>query len=232
MLVCSYCGRHFKHDFESCPGCGSGSFKRINDIKEMVIEKPPKDGYKISTDSYEKEKKINKIIKYVFYGIVGFSIISSLPFIIIFLFMLVMILLSLVSIVEVEEIGGMIVFLLIFGIIIISDFIMCGGTYFLFKIVLDNQKKKIENDIIRVNKLAKEGMLIKNMPYELVESGNIIMGKPIYSIKVDFKFENGTVIPLISNPKFDGIDRDKNNSADLLIDKKDYSNYYIDFEIY
>ncbi len=232
MLVCSYCGRHFKHDYESCPGCGSGSFKRINDIKEMVIEKPPKDGYKISTDSYEKEKKINKIIKIVFYAIGGFTLVTALPFVGIFFVMLVIFLLGLLSIIEVEGLMAMIPIMLIFLLMSVVDIVSNAGMYFLFKIILDNKKIQIENEIVRVNKLAKEGMLIKNMPYELVESGNVIMGKPIYCIKVDFKFENGTIVPLTSNPKYDGVDRDTNNSADLLIDKNDYSNYYIDFEIY
>ena len=232
MLVCNYCGRHFKHEYESCPGCGSGNFKKINDIKEMVIEKAPSDGYHITIDSFEKEKKMHKIIKIILYVFLGTGLISSLLFIIPILIIIGIIIFSVLTtngIQEAEPLIPMILFLIIFLFIVVGS---NGGMIFLFKLLLDNQQERIDKDIVRVNKLAKEGMLIKNMPYELVESGNVIMGKPVYCIKVDFKFENGTVIPLTSNPKFDGVDRDKDNSADLLIDKNDYSNYYIDFEIY
>lgn len=232
MLVCSYCGRHFKHDYESCPGCGSGSFKKINDTVELVIDTPPKDGYHISTESYSKEKSNYKIIKIFLYIMMGIIFLSSLGILIpliIFILIGIMSLFGSIDIEGIENIIPVIIFLLLF---FVSDIIFGCGFLYLIKYLLDKQRDRADNNIVRVNKLAKEGMLIKNMPYELVESGNVIMGKPIYCIKINFKFENGTVLPLISNPKFDGVDMEKEKSVDLLIDKNDYKNYYIDYEIY
>ncbi len=92
-------------------------------------------------------------------------------------------------------------------------------------------KKNTNKEIERVKKLTKTGMLIKNLSYELVPSGTIINGVTVYCIKVLYD-NNGTEIPFVSNPKYSGKLEDINGTADLLVDPNDFSNYYIDFEIY
>ena len=82
MLVCSYCGRNFKNEYEVCPGCGSHTFKKISSINEMVIKKPPEGGYTIKTTSYEKSKNYTKILKWLGMAFIFFMIIFDLPFII------------------------------------------------------------------------------------------------------------------------------------------------------
>ena len=38
MLVCNYCGRNFKNDYNTCPGCGATTFKRISDLS--ILDNP------------------------------------------------------------------------------------------------------------------------------------------------------------------------------------------------
>ena len=92
-------------------------------------------------------------------------------------------------------------------------------------------KKKNLNNIERVKKLSKTGVLIKNMPYELKETGTIINGTPVYRIEVQYESKSGKMIPLSSEPKYNSVLGNENGTADLLIDPNDFSNYYIDFEI-
>ena len=54
---------------------------------------------------------------------------------------------------------------------------------------------------------------------------------PVYCIKVLYD-NNGTEVPFVSNPKYSGKLGDIDGTADLLVDPNDFSNYYIDFEIY
>ena len=70
------------------------------------------------------------------------------------------------------------------------------------------------------------------MPYQLVSSGTVINGKPIYCMQVEYENASGEKIPLQSEAKYNNKLSDKDGTADLLIDPDDYSNYYIDVEIY
>jgi len=65
MLVCNYCGRNLKNDYNTCPGCGSTFFQRISDFGEKVIKKPPEGGYIINVDNYEKSKKFANIFMWI-----------------------------------------------------------------------------------------------------------------------------------------------------------------------
>ena len=80
MLVCNYCGRNLKNDYNTCPGCGSTIFQRISDFGEKVIKKPPEGGYIINVDNYEKSKKIANIFMWIGWGSLIFIIIFDLPF--------------------------------------------------------------------------------------------------------------------------------------------------------
>ena len=93
------------------------------------------------------------------------------------------------------------------------------------------KKKKANSDLERVKYLSEKGMLIKNIPYEIVPSNVYINGNPVCCLKIIYKSATGTEIPLISDQKFNGIYPDKDGTCDLLIDSNDYSNYFIDFEI-
>jgi len=93
-------------------------------------------------------------------------------------------------------------------------------------------KKKAQENILRVKKLAMEGFLVKNMPYKLVSSGTVINNQLIYCIQVEYENPSGQKISLQSEPRYNNKLSDKNGTVDLLIDPNDYSNYYIDLEIY
>lgn len=105
----------------------------------------------------------------------------------------------------------------IFGICIII-----GG------IIYKNNNKK---NIRRVEKLSKKGLLVKGLKYEVVNTGTMVMGKYYKCIKINYKNSCGVEIPPYSETKYD-IDIKKYKTVDLLIDPDDYSNYFIDYEIY
>ena len=215
MLVCCYCGRNFKNEYDVCPGCGSHTFKKVVSSNNIVIKSPPVNGYNIEIDSYEKSKKLTNIFKWVGLIIVIIMPIFDLPFII-----------SGISLLD-EDYSFGIQFILV-PLVISLIFIIIGIG---FIVVAFKVKKNTNREIERVKKLAQTGILIKNLSYELVPSGTIINGVPVYCIKVLYD-NNGTEVPFVSNPKYSGKLGDIDGTADLLVDPNDFSNYYIDFEIY
>lgn len=110
------------------------------------------------------------------------------------------------------------------------DLVIIGIGVLLFSIGF-NGVRKANSDLERVMVLSQRGILIKNIPYEIVLSNVYINGNPICCLKIIYKSATGTEIPLISDQKFNGIYPDKDGTCDLLIDSNDYSNYFIDFEI-
>jgi hypothetical protein len=216
MLVCNYCGRNLKNEYETCPGCGSSSFKKVSMKEQYAINTPPKDGYKINTDSYEKLIKLSRFLFWFGMFFVIFPLLIELPFIFVGK-----------EISEVDNHFGLNTIL--FSVISISIFLIIGLSLVIVGI---KQKRKAKKNIDRVNKLAHSGILIKNIPYKLVDSNMIINGEKIYCIKVEYECEVDHKIPLLSDPKYSGIIDEEDNTADLLIDPNDNTNYYIDFEIY
>ncbi len=216
MLVCNYCGRNFKNEFNTCPGCGSTTFNRVSDFGEKVIKKPPEGGYVINVDNFEKSKKMANIVKWIGWGLLIFMITFDLPFLL----------------------GGILAGQedLLFGLTFSITSLVVTIPFVIISIVLisisKSMKKKAQENILRVKKLAKEGVLVKNMPYKLVSSGTVINNQPIYCIQVEYENSSGQKIPLKSEPRYNNKLSNKNGTVDLLIDPDDYSNYYIDLEIY
>ena len=216
MQICNYCGRNLKKEYDTCPGCGSTSFKKTNDFGEKVIKTPPKGGYVISTNNYQKSDNIGKIVICVSLIFLVFSVLFDIPFIL----------------------GGLlagqddVLFGLTFSLTSLATTIPFIIISVVAIIIGKNIRKKAKNNIKRVQKLAKEGILVKNMPYELVSSGTVINGQTVYCIKVEYENASNQKIPLTSEAKYDNKIANKNGTADLLIDPNDYSNYFIDIEIY
>ena len=190
MHICNYCKRVLKEDYEKCPGCGNTDFSNKAFLGEVVIDTPPKDGYKINIDNYKKAIKNARIV-----------ILSGILFLIIF---------------------DIICFPFIFFTTLIGIGIIYVGHIY--------KKNSIEN-IKRVEKLCKKGLLVKGLKYKLVNTGTMFMGKYYKCFMVNYKNSAGVEIPLYSETKFD-VDKKKNKTVDLLIDPDDYSNYFIDYEIY
>ena len=216
MQVCNYCGRFLKNEYASCPGCGSTTFKKVSDFSEKVIKTPPEGGYKINTESYEKAKKGSKIVQIIGWVFMAFMLLFEVPFI-----------LGGIMSMDVDKAFG-------FSFITISlvttiPFVAIGAV---MVIIGKKNEKKAINNIERVHKLAKEGMLVKNMPYELIPTGTIINNQPVYCFQVTYENASGQQIHLKSEGKYNNKLSDKDGTVDLLIDPNDFTNYYIDLEIY
>jgi hypothetical protein len=78
----------------------------------------------------------------------------------------------------------------------------------------------------RYNSLMRNGVLIKNVKYSLEPSSP---GSKLNRLKIDYTTSDGAPLHLLSQKEFVGEPDDKD--ADILIDKTDYSNYFIDLEI-
>lgn len=83
-------------------------------------------------------------------------------------------------------------------------------------------------DITNLNKLQKNGTLIKNIIYK-IEEIELKKRKFIKVIKIDYKLNNDKIVQLISDiPKKD---TDLIGYIDLLIDENNLNNFYINFDI-
>lgn len=209
MLKCNYCGRLFKKSVESCPGCGASQFIEVESVNNVVISNPPEGGYTMDLSISAKDK-IVMVIGGIFY-LVGLYFITQIflaLFIALFEFEFTwMPFLSFAILIELFQ--G--ISCLLFG-------------HFLVKNIIVNSKKR--------KYLKYNGVLVKNMPYYIVNTGSVVNGVPIYAVKVVYKDSKGIEIPLVSKREYKGHGMDKDGGVDLLIDPNDYTNYYIDFEIY
>ena len=212
MQVCNYCGRVLKNHFDICPGCGSSDLKKLEKDGQLVIDIPPEGGYHIDMSFLEQQRE-----KYGAMKIWGIAILSFF------------IVLSIVMISEDFVTDGF------FEMLFVS-FLFIMGPPILLGIVLifvgSKKKKEYSNHMIALKKLTMSGVLIKNMKYELEDSGYVKHGKKGYRIKVLYEDEKGNTIPLLSDIKYLSSTDDLDQTADLLIDLNDYSNHYIAFEIY
>lgn len=216
MFVCNYCGRYLKNEYKNCPGCGSTSFSTVSWFGEKIIKDPPPGGYKLNMKNYESIKKASNIA-------IGISVILL---IIVILSMIPLILAGFISIPHDKNFG--------LGFIVMSSsvalpFFFIGLVFIFIAIII---KAITTQNIKKLKALSQKGLLVKNMPYQLVESGTTVNQQPVYCIKVEYENANGIKIPLISEQKFNNLLGDKDGTVDLLIDSDDFSNYYIDVEIY
>ena len=213
MRKCDYCGRYFKDMHEVCPGCGSAIFKSVHNFGTKKITEVPKGGYKLDNDNFKSDKKIFSIFYYVGIVIFVFGVVTSLPFFTAGAFIgdLGM---------EIGMMGGF-MSLAIPGLI--------GAIFFL---IGRSGIKKYKENMKKLKVLSQKGLLIKNMPYKVKPTGTVVNGKKIYAIEVQYELDNGTIIPLQSEAKYDGVLARPDGTVDLLIDPDDLTNYFIDFEIY
>lgn len=97
------------------------------------------------------------------------------------------------------------------------------------KDIIQSSNKKMD----RVKYLAENGMLIKNLKYTIKPVKKNETGPmATYKIQVIYEIEKGKTMCFESEPKYlTALGRD-DGTVDLLIDPNDYTNYFIDFEIY
>ena len=217
MYQCNYCKRYLKEKYNNCPGCGSDSFKKVASFTEQIIKTPPEGGYKVQLNNFKFQKK-------------GFIIpIVVILYIIFIVFIFDPMFISTGINMRDNDDKIFEIMFIIFGILALS--VPIKIIYVIFK-ELNKENKNINKDINKVKKLSKQGILIKNLPYELKLDKNIVSGKPIYRIKVLYEIEKGRTLSLLSEPKYITTLGREDGTVDLLIDPDDYSNYFIDFEIY
>lgn len=114
----------------------------------------------------------------------------------------------------------------------ISNFLLIGvaiggvalaiGIVMIVKAVKQTKKAKY---------LAKNGKLIKGIPYKMEPTGTVINGRQVLRIVIDYNAPNGEILHLKGYPRYDYKSEDTDGLVDLLIDPNDYNNYFIDFEI-
>ena len=207
MYICNYCNRVLKHEYEKCPGCGGSSFKTKAFLGETIIKEPPKDGYKVNIKNYKKSIKI-----------ANFTILFR-----IFVSLFALFFMNIFFKSNFPEDG---LFKLAISLIFFLPFFLVGMHFFTKGL---KKRKKFKRLMTKTIKLSKKGILVKAMPYKMIyTSKNFEFNE---RIEVKFKNSNGVEIPLYSEPKHYK-KKDSYDTADLLIDPNDYSNYFVDFEIY
>lgn len=214
MYECDYCGRVLKNAYETCPGCGAVKFSKTKDSGPMKITKVPEGGYKLKKKNLKKDSFVWKFL--LIFGIFWILITSSSALIFLIVDSSIM-----------NDTGES--FFGIFPLLFDIPFLLVGIGIIIAAI---SSYRHYKEKLNKIDKLAHVGVLIKNLPYEVKPSGTVINGVPIYCLVVEYKFDNGTTIPLRSEAKYDGRLAREDGTVDLLIDPNDTSNYFIDFEIY
>ena len=230
MYRCKYCGRYLKSSYDNCPGCGSNSYEYVNSVGVMKIEEIPKDGYKVNV----KNLKTNRWSGLALTLLGGGMLFGSLIDIIITGFVGGVLLAYPV----VDEYGEIMSKKEVFSNT--STSIWAFGVFGIIMLVIGipllifgiRTMRKHSKQIKDAQTLAHKGLLIKNLPYRIIDSGTRVNDQPIYCIEIVYETENGTKIPLQSEPKYDGKLTRGDDTVDLLIDPENPSNYFIDFEIY
>ena len=217
MYICEYCGRYLKKKYEKCPACGSKTFKKVQNIGEVVIKTPPKDGYKVNLTNLKHERKGHRPGTIIGLWVILFGIVFCTGFV-----------LTGISIVKDGLVTGYIfigfaIFAFIAILKVALEFFGVAG-----KIIKGSNK-----NINKVKQLAKNGILIKNLKYKVVPVKGAIQGdKTTYKVQVIYEIEKGKTKCFESEPKYlTALGRD-DGTVDLLVDPNDYSNYFVDFEIY
>lgn len=212
MYKCEYCNRHLKKKYDKCPACGSTSFKKIQNYGEEIIKTPPADGYILNLKNYSVEKNQEK------------ALILALTFIMFVMITPLMIFLF-VDLFRENSTFPKIVNILTIIVFLIGIVRIIIGTYKMMP------KSKVDFDKLKI--LSKNGILIKNLKYKIKAAEKEIKGKKtVYRIQIIYEIEKGKTKCFESEPKYLGALGRDDGTADLLVDPNDYSNYFIDFEIY
>lgn len=212
MYKCEYCNRHLKKKYDKCPACGSTSFKKIQNYGEEIIKTPPADGYILNLKNYSVEKNQEK------------ALILALTFIMFVMITPLMIFLFVDLFIE-NSTFPKIVNILTISVFLIGIVRIIIGTYKMMP------KSKVDFDKLKI--LSKNGILIKNLKYKIKAAEKETKGKKtVYRIQIIYEIEKGKTKCFESEPKYLGALGRDDGTADLLVDPNDYSNYFIDFEIY
>ena len=258
MQKCDYCGYITKYNVNHCPSCGATRYTKIDSFNNYEVKNDSKRVYKCLNGGTLKHSFLYYIMCFIlaiiplaYIAIIVFNIVPqlrdfafkngmhyndtlTLSFVYSIVIYLVILICSLnvnflknnkeklvlflylvpwgyLGMMEEKDISLWIVFYLFF--FMIFPIIAFGG----IREYLDSSKG---------DKLIKKGMLIKNVKYELVPDEN---NSKYNRIKVNYESKDGVKLNLISSQCINFTPLD--DTVDILIDKTNLNNYYIDFEI-
>ncbi|MDR2336681.1 MAG: hypothetical protein LBE03_01090 [Candidatus Nomurabacteria bacterium] len=89
----------------------------------------------------------------------------------------------------------------------------------------------IHRKVKKIHYLERYGILVKDLPYEMQDSGMVVNDVPIKRIAIEYTLQDGTKTFLFGEKRLDNKLGDADGKVDMLIDPNDQSNYYIDFNI-
>jgi hypothetical protein len=216
MYTCDYCGRYLKKKYDTCPGCGGDKFTKLAGYSTQIIIVPPAGGYKIKFDNYKIERSQFSLPKWIMIIVLIMTILFILGF-----FICGIIFWNKDKVISIAFISMSIFF-------IFSE----TKQYRLFIKKVKTGEKSINDNMKKIATLKNKGWLIKNVPYEVKEIQSKSSVSKVYYLHVIYEIEKGHTLSLKSEPKHLGALGRENGTVDVLIDPDDYSNYYIDFEIY
>lgn len=101
----------------------------------------------------------------------------------------------------------------------------------IFILVGGNQMKKALANAKKAKELAKSGVLVKGVPYEIINTGMAVNDRKIKAFAITYTFPDGQTRELKSQGIFDHVLRDRDGLCDFLYDPNNYDNYFIDLEI-
>ena len=203
MRICNYCGRGFRKDIESCPGCGSNSFTEHPNRGEYVITTPPKRGYSIRTTYYTQN-----LLMVTLLVILDFFVALSFTRAVVD---------EVIHYGFITAINDLIANWFILLFIIIPILLIVWGL---------GKMNELNEKIAKLRIISFNGVLVKHLPYTLEQ-----ISEKQYLIKIEYETPSGQMINLVSEPKGDDFIHDADGKADLLIDPNDYSNFFIEVNI-
>ena len=132
---------------------------------------------------------------------------------------------------------GLVFFLL--GLIFLIIVLINGGAFNLIPVIIclltiwvgaSHTLKCLKREKI-AKKLAVSGILVKDVPYEIINSGIFVFGKQSKAFEIKYTFPDGVTRTLVSHNIFSNIVKDRDGLCDFLYDPKNYDNFFIDLEI-
>ena len=205
MYQCMYCGNRTDDKDKPCTSCKSTEFKKYEPEKPVVITRVPQGGYTLKINNTEYNNYQRTKYKKRFQSIATFIVISLVIFSII------------IYLKTPSSLFPIILFIISISVIISI-------------ILLPKLSKKInERNNYKYNRLTNHGILVKKLPYKIIERDLPNHNYKMYFLEVKYEV-NGNLLTFTSHPFFDN--KFSNNKIDLLYDPDDTSIYYMDFNIY
>ena len=259
MQKCDYCGFITKYNVNHCPSCGATRYTKIDSFNNYEVKNDSKRVYKCLSGGTLKHNSLYYIICFIlaiiplaYTTIIVFDIVPQLrdfafknglhyndSLTILFVYSVVIYLMILIFSLSTKLLKNYkyelayFLYVALGGFLVVrpeaNDIILWIAFYLLFFMIFPiitfgGIREYI--DLSKSNKLIKKGMLIKNVKYELVSDDN---NSKYNRIKVNYVSKDGVKLDLISSQCINFTPLD--DTVDILIDKTNFNNYYIDFEI-